>query len=141
MKKRKNEENLLSAGRSGSTGKARALLHAGAKLRATDDSGYMALPMRNKWIKLLCIAAACVLLGFVAACNTISDPPEKPGPQENADLIDLTLSSGSLLPVFTANTMAYSAFIAYGTDSITVTPTTSDPNAEIDVRVDGGSWA
>ena len=55
MKKRGIGESLLSPGRSGRTGEERALLHAGAKQRATDDSGYMVLPMRNKRLKPLCM--------------------------------------------------------------------------------------
>jgi len=69
------------------------------------------------------------------SCTNIDDDAAT-----NADLTNLTLSSGSLLPVFAVDTTTYSAYIANGTDSITVTPTTSDINAKCEVRVDGGSW-
>jgi hypothetical protein len=69
------------------------------------------------------------------SCTNIDDDAAT-----NADLTNITLNSGSLLPVFAVDTTAYSAYIANGTDSITVTPTTSDINAKCEVRVDGGSW-
>ncbi len=142
MKKEKTEEDLLSAVRSGSTGEVRILLHAGAKLRPKDDSRYLALGVRNKRIKPLCIAVACVLIGLLAACSSVSDSPETPGLKESdADLTNLTISSGILMPVFAADTTAYNAFIAYGVGSITITPTTSNPNATCNIRCDESSWA
>ena len=59
----------------------------------------------------------------------------------NADLSALSLSSGSLSPTFAAATTSYTATVASGTSSITITPTKADANALIEVRVNGGSYA
>jgi hypothetical protein len=58
-----------------------------------------------------------------------------------AYLSNLALSSGTLAPVFSPTTITYSAAVAYGTSSITVTPTAMDPAAVIkvnDVQVTSG---
>jgi hypothetical protein len=57
----------------------------------------------------------------------------------DANLTALTLSAGSLSPVFSTNTTAYTA--TTNSASITVTPTSSAANALIQVRVNGGSYA
>jgi len=108
------------------------LLRTGAKQSMTYDSRMRARAMMSMRRGSRNIAAACVLLGLLAACTHFG---------VNANLDDLTLSSGSLVPVFAAHTTAYIAYLANATDSITVTPTTSDPSASCDVRVGGGSWA
>ncbi|TKC00339.1 FG-GAP-like repeat-containing protein [Pedobacter cryophilus] len=59
----------------------------------------------------------------------------------NADLSNLSLSSGTLSPTFAAGTIAYTASVTNGVSSLTVTPTKSDANATIEVRVNGGSYA
>jgi hypothetical protein len=58
----------------------------------------------------------------------------------NADLSSLTLSSGTLSPIFASSTTAYTASVSNGTNSITVTPTRTDSSATIQVRVNGGSY-
>jgi len=57
----------------------------------------------------------------------------------NANLASLTLSSGTFSPTFAAAIIAYTA--AANNSSVTVTPTLSDANASIQVRVNGGSYA
>ena len=52
----------------------------------------------------------------------------------NADLSDLTLSAGTLTPVFSSGTTSYTASVANSVSSITVTPTASDVNATIKVN-------
>jgi gliding motility-associated-like protein len=52
----------------------------------------------------------------------------------NTDLANLTLSSGTLAPVFSAGTTSYSAAVTNATTSITLTPTTSDPAATVKVN-------
>jgi gliding motility-associated-like protein len=52
-----------------------------------------------------------------------------------ATLSNLTLSQGTLKPVFASGTLNYTASVDYSVSSITVTPTTSDANATI--KVDG----
>ncbi|MES2688755.1 MAG: FG-GAP-like repeat-containing protein, partial [Bacteroidota bacterium] len=59
----------------------------------------------------------------------------------NADLSSLTVSSGTLSPTFASATTIYTATVATAVNSITVTPTRSDPGSTIDVRVNGGSYS
>ncbi len=58
----------------------------------------------------------------------------------NADLSDLTLSSGTLAPPFASGTTTYTASVSNATNSITVTPTSAGAGATIEVRVNGGSY-
>jgi len=60
---------------------------------------------------------------------------------DDADLSGLVLSSGILAPDFASGTTAYAASVANATSAITVTPTPSEPNASIEVRVNGGDFA
>ncbi|MBI5030660.1 MAG: cadherin-like beta sandwich domain-containing protein [Chloroflexi bacterium] len=52
----------------------------------------------------------------------------------NADLSNLTLSSGTLNPAFTSGTTSYTASVANDVANITVTPTTADVNATVTVN-------
>ncbi len=52
----------------------------------------------------------------------------------NADLSALTISSGTLSPVFGSGTIAYTASVSSATTSITLTPTKVDANATIKVN-------
>jgi gliding motility-associated-like protein len=52
----------------------------------------------------------------------------------NANLSNLVLSSGPLTPVFATATTGYTANVANSVASVTVTPTTSDPNAAVTVN-------
>jgi len=52
----------------------------------------------------------------------------------NADLSNLVLSTGSLVPVFNANTLIYTASVSSSTTSITATPTLADSNASMTVN-------
>ena len=83
------------------------------------------------------VFAICIMVGLLAGCHSTSGLSLG----TNADLEDLTLSSGSLSPVFATDTASYSAFITSGTGNITVTPTSADPNAKIEVRCGGGGWS
>ncbi len=60
-------------------------------------------------------------------------------PSNNADLATLTLSSGTLTPVFDANILIYSAAVSNGTATMAFTPTLSSGQAT--VTVNGGSAA
>ncbi|MEP6611947.1 MAG: cadherin-like beta sandwich domain-containing protein, partial [Mucilaginibacter sp.] len=55
-------------------------------------------------------------------------------PASNANLAGLTLSSGTLTPVFAAGTLSYTASVSNATASITVTPTVQDATATIKVN-------
>ena len=52
----------------------------------------------------------------------------------NVDLSDLTLSSGWLNPSFGAGTTSYTATVANGVDSITLTPTVADATSTVKVN-------
>ena len=59
----------------------------------------------------------------------------------NANLLALTLSSGTLSPNFVRSRLTYTAYVSSSTNSITITPFKQDSNATIQVRVNGGSYA
>lgn len=59
----------------------------------------------------------------------------------DASLSNLVLSAGTLSPVFDSATTAYSATVLRPTSSITVTPTATDSNASLQVRINGGTYA
>jgi hypothetical protein len=52
----------------------------------------------------------------------------------NNSLASLTVSPGTLTPAFTANTLPYTVNVATNVESISVTPTLSDPNATMTVN-------
>ncbi|MFZ4436331.1 MAG: fibronectin type III domain-containing protein [Flavobacterium psychrophilum] len=58
----------------------------------------------------------------------------------DANLSALSLSSGTLSPVFASGTITYTASVTNATTSITLTPTRNQANATIQVRVNGGSY-
>ncbi len=59
----------------------------------------------------------------------------------NADLSSLTSSKGTLSPAFDSATISYAAIVANSNASITVTPTSSDANAILAVRINAGTYA
>ena len=73
--------------------------------------------------------------GLIEQVTTFSFPIST-----NADLSALTMTAGALTPGFAAATTTYTASVVYGTSSITVTPTTAQANATIQVRVNGGAY-
>jgi trimeric autotransporter adhesin len=52
----------------------------------------------------------------------------------NAALANLTISGGSFVPSFASATLNYTDAVSNATSSVTVTPTTSDPNATVTVN-------
>lgn len=52
----------------------------------------------------------------------------------NADLSNLTLSTGTLSPAFAPGTTSYTAYLPYGTSMLNITPTTADANATLTVN-------
>jgi formylglycine-generating enzyme required for sulfatase activity len=56
-------------------------------------------------------------------------------------LSSLSLSSGTLSPVFTSDTISYTASVATTSSAITVTPTLVQGNATIQVRINGGTFS
>ena len=59
----------------------------------------------------------------------------------NANLNNLTLSTGTLSPTFDSTVIGYTASVSNATSSITATPTRSEPNATIEIRINGGSYS
>ncbi|MDB4920938.1 cadherin-like beta sandwich domain-containing protein, partial [Mucilaginibacter sp.] len=55
-------------------------------------------------------------------------------PASNANLANLTLSNGTLSPVFGTGTISYTAIVPNATSSITITPTAGDPDVTIKVN-------
>lgn len=62
-------------------------------------------------------------------------------PSTNANLSNLTMSTGTLNPAFDSATTSYSASVPWVTGSITVTPTQANQYATTQVRVNGGSYS
>ncbi|HEY8780362.1 MAG TPA: cadherin-like beta sandwich domain-containing protein [Mucilaginibacter sp.] len=56
------------------------------------------------------------------------------GPSSDANLANLTLSSGNLNPVFASGTTSYTANVSNATTSITISPTTIDNTATLTVN-------
>ena len=59
----------------------------------------------------------------------------------DATLQSLTISDGSLSPAFTTGTLSYTAVLPNPTTTFTVTPTSADTHATIQVDQDGGGFA
>ncbi|TCM98992.1 S-layer family protein [Paenibacillus sp. BK033] len=57
----------------------------------------------------------------------------------NADLSQLNLSAGSLLPLFSSGTTSYAAEVSNSVASTTVTPTSAEAHSTIQVSVNGGT--
>ena len=73
-------------------------------------------------------------------CVSVANPFTVQIVANNADLSALTISTGTLSPVFASGTTSYTGSVANGTSSITITPTKAHPNATIEVRVNGGAF-
>jgi hypothetical protein len=59
----------------------------------------------------------------------------------NSNLSALVLSNGTLSPSFSSSTISYTASVVNSISSITITPSKSNANASIQVRVNGGTYA
>ncbi|KIA91044.1 hypothetical protein OA88_22645, partial [Flavobacterium sp. JRM] len=58
-------------------------------------------------------------------------------PSNDAGLADITVSEGTLSPIFNTDTKGYTVDVPNGTNSIIVTPTPKDPDAKVEMIVDG----
>ncbi len=66
----------------------------------------------------------------------------RPPPSTNANLASLTTTAGSIIPSFSASTIAYSTSdVTNSTTSVTVTPTVADTTATMLVQVNGGAYS
>ena len=55
-------------------------------------------------------------------------------------LNSLTITHGSLTPAFSKYLSSYSNSVPYATSSVNITPTASDPSAQIHIRLNSGSY-
>jgi PKD repeat protein len=83
-----------------------------------------------------CLVATNVAGATFGSWQTFSTPPSS-----NANLAGLLLSAGTLTPAFDPAVTNYIACVSNHTSSVTVTPTSADTNATIQVRVNGGAWS
>ncbi len=58
----------------------------------------------------------------------------------NSDLTSFTISSGTLYPSFTKNTINYTTTVANNVTSISVTPTADDAMAALQIRINNGTY-
>ncbi|KIA91215.1 hypothetical protein OA88_22625, partial [Flavobacterium sp. JRM] len=58
-------------------------------------------------------------------------------PSDNAGLSDIVVSDGTLSPAFNTDTKDYSVDVPNETDSIVITPKSIDPDAKVEMIVDG----
>lgn len=75
-----------------------------------------------------------------SAGTTYSDQASFATLSTNANLSNLVLSAGTLVPTFDANTTTYVASVSNANSSITVTSTVQVAGATLQVRVNGGSY-
>lgn len=75
-----------------------------------------------------------------SAGTTYSDQASFATLSTNANLSNLVLSAGALVPTFDANTTTYVASVSNANSSITVTSTVQVAGATLQVRVNGGSY-
>ncbi|MFN8346898.1 MAG: cadherin-like beta sandwich domain-containing protein [Spirosomataceae bacterium] len=61
-------------------------------------------------------------------------------PSNNANLSNLTVNPGTLSPGFDAGTTAYAVSVPNATAGITVTPAAADPNATLQLQVNGNGY-
>ncbi|WP_191906990.1 T9SS type A sorting domain-containing protein [Adhaeribacter soli] len=66
--------------------------------------------------------------------GTVMATVTQPAPSSNANLANLTLSSGTLNPVFAANTTSYTASVNSSTTSVVLTATIADPAATLKIN-------
>ena len=75
---------------------------------------------------------------LLASCGGSADAPQQPAspPGDDASLSSLTISDGTLDPVFTPTDTDYAASVPHNTDNVDVYVTASDIDA--DITINGG---
>jgi len=66
--------------------------------------------------------------------GVIFSAPAIPGPSNDASLANIALSTGTVAPDFDSGATRYTAYVSDTTNSITVTPTVTDPAATVTVN-------
>ena len=79
--------------------------------------------------------AAAISLGTSSATATIS-ASDQPAASTDATLSGLSLSEGTLNPVFSSSVLTYTADVDYATDQISVTPTKNHGSATVELLDD-----
>jgi len=95
--------------------------------------------MKNAIYLLLWLVMAAQLNAATGSAETVDVTVDTRS--DNADLSELTISSGTLSPAFASGTTDYTASVLNATTSLIVTPTKAEPNAIIESRVNGGAFA
>jgi LEA14-like dessication related protein len=98
----------------------------GVGVSSGNASGAIALAVGSNTITVTVVAQNGTPLSYTITVTR--------GGSANADLSGLSLSSGTLSPVFAAGTTSYTASVSNATTSITTTPTASDASASITVN-------
>jgi tRNA threonylcarbamoyladenosine modification (KEOPS) complex Pcc1 subunit len=101
----------------------------------TEGSELFQLEIRGtSYTSPVLITSSSSLGGSIAIGDTSITPPVS---SSDAKLFSLTISSGALDPLFDSNTTSYTASLANGVSSVTVTPTRNESHASI--KVNGNS--
>jgi tRNA threonylcarbamoyladenosine modification (KEOPS) complex Pcc1 subunit len=101
----------------------------------TEGSELFQLEIREtSYTSPVLITSSSSLGGSIAIGDTSITPPVS---SSDAKLFSLTISSGALDPLFDSNTTSYTASLANGVSSVTVTPTRNESHASI--KVNGNS--
>jgi hypothetical protein len=95
-------------------------------------SGNLALNAGTNTVDLQVIAEDGTVTAYALTVTRILSP--------DTSLSALTLSAGTLSPVFASDTTSYTMSVPTTTTGITVTPTASSSSATITVRVNGGAY-
>ena len=61
-------------------------------------------------------------------------------PSADASLVGLTMNASSLVPAFNKDVFSYTCSVPSSSDAVAVLPTSSEPHANIQVRVNGGAF-
>ncbi|WP_162463258.1 cadherin-like beta sandwich domain-containing protein [Paenibacillus psychroresistens] len=116
-----------------STATVKISVNGGAEIAATSGSNSSALP--------LVVGSNSIVITVTAQIGTTKSYTltVTRAASTTATLSSLTLSSGSISPTFTANTINYTSTAANSFSSVTVTPTVTNANATISVSVNSGT--
>lgn len=90
----------------------------------------------KKYFLIIAALVFSLILVLTGCDGSSNDSSGGKAPSEEVTLSDLSVSSGSLSPSFSSGTTSYTASVAYGATSITVTPTAAAPD-DVTITVNG----